>query len=257
MTLIGDTRAILERAGLGPVRAIARARYEAAAPPALWPDALGVPRTRAVVVVASGGRGHWEAFLRWVAGDPAGRLARERHPMDRFAAEALGQAARLLEAAGEEALVVQPTMDAPIVLDFVRLGALAGLGAPSRVGVLISPDVGPWLALRGALFTSADWPADEATTASPCTGCPAPCITACPGRLPAEDPFPWQQCFETRQREPSCRTGCGARAACPVGASHRYEALEVLYHYHRAEGRRSLCARFGVADETAGVGQMG
>ncbi len=257
LTAISDTRAILERAGLGPIRAIDRASYQAAAPPHLWPEALGAPRTRAIVVVASGGRGHWAAFLRWLTVDPASRLARERHPMDRFAGESLDAAAAALRTAGEEALVVQPTMNAAIVLDFVRLGVLAGLGSPSRVGVLISPHVGTWLALRGALFTSADWPIDATSPESPCIRCPAPCVAACPAALPAEASFPWQTCFDTRKREPACETACGARAACPVGAEHRYDPLEVLYHYHREKGRSALCARFGVADEIGGVGQMG
>jgi hypothetical protein len=47
-----------------------------------------------------------------------------------------------------------------------------------------------------------------------------------------------------------CGTRCGAREACLVAPEARYDALERAYHHDRAAGRRVLCERFGVRDET-------
>jgi epoxyqueuosine reductase QueG len=183
--------------------------------------------------------------------------------MDRFAAEVLGAASARLAAAGEETVVVQPTLGAPVALDFVKLGVLAGLGTPSRIGLLLSERFGPWMALRGALFTSADFGlapraglALRAEAPDLCAGCPAPCVSACPEALPGSAEFPWQRCFDARKGQPPCQLRCGARAACVVTPAERYDDLEITYHYHRSQGRAALCAHFGVRD-TYSLGQMG
>ena len=84
-------------------------------------------------------------------------------------------------------------------------------------------------------------------------GCPAPCRGACPvGAVDAV--FAWRRCVDERLRAGSgCRSRCHARLACVVGIEHAYDDLELSYHYDRTEGRRRLCALFGVADE-AGPG---
>ena len=41
-----------------------------------------------------------------------------------------------------------------------------------------------------------------------------------------------------------------------VAPEHRYDELEILYHYHRGRGRAALCERFAVRDKYS-LGQMG
>jgi hypothetical protein len=175
-----------------------------------------------------------------------GRLARRGHPLDDFTAATLAD----LEPALQGCRVFLPTLDAQTRLDFMRLGQLAGLGAPSELGVLVSERFGPWFALRAAIFTPHDLKESPAAPAL-CNGCHAPCRAACPAAIVGPPPFPWPACVAVREgpRSP-CRARCGARETCVVAPEQRYDSLEMLYHYDRPAGRRALCARFGVIDET-------
>ncbi|MCU1279580.1 MAG: Ferredoxin [bacterium] len=197
---------------------IARARFDAAAPPPFRCDVIHPP-ARSVLVVATAGPWHFRAFVEWIAVDPIARLARQPHPLDAFTADVFAR----LELPG--ARVVFPTFNAPLVLDFVKMAELAGLGRPSEIGLLVDPRFGPWLSLRAAIFTPEELPDDVATSlgARACDGCPAPC------RAPT-DPL-------------------SRRLACIVAPELAYDELQRLYHYDRPRGRRLLCERFGVKDE--------
>jgi hypothetical protein len=211
--LLGEALAPFGYNGLG---VIARARFDAAAPPPFRCDVVHPP-TRSVLVVASGGPRQFRAFLEWVAVDPVARLGRQPHPLDAFSADVFGR----FDLAG--ARVVFPTFSAPERLDFTKMAELAGLGRPSEIGLLVDARFGPWLALRAAIFTPEELP-DGAVAPRLCDGCPAPC------RAPT-DPL-------------------ARRLACVVGPEHVYDELQRIYHYDRPRGRRLLCERFGVRDET-------
>ena len=217
MRLDERLRAALAPDGYNLWGTVARARYDAAAPPAWQCERLHAP-ARSIVVVGTGGRAHWDAFVRWLAIDPRARLARSAHPLDAFTAERF--------AALDEELrgcrVVFPTFAATERLDFMRLGELAGLGRPSELGILVGGAFGPWFGLRAAVFTPEALP-DGVVRPRLCDGCAAPC------RAPAA---------------PLAR-----RRACIVAPATAYDPLQATYHYDRAAGRRRLCERFGVVDE--------
>jgi len=194
---------------------IARARFDAAAPPPFRCDVVHPP-TRSILVVANAGPRHFRAFLEWIAIDPVARLGRQAHPLDAFTADVFAR----FECPG--ARVVFPTFAAPLRLDFVKMAELAGLGRPSELGILVDARFGPWLALRAAVFTPEELP-DGAGGRRPCDGCPAPC------RGPV-DPL-------------------ARRLACIVAPELVYDELQRIYHYDRPRGRRLLCERFGVKDE--------
>ncbi|MDB4966849.1 MAG: hypothetical protein JWN44_2538 [Myxococcales bacterium] len=200
---------------------VARARYDAAAPPA-WRTATLHAATRSIIVTGTGGRAHWDAFLRWLAVDPRARLAAEPHPLDAFTADRFGALASLLG----DCRVVFPTFHAPERLDFMRLAELAGLGRPSELGILVGAGFGPWFGLRAAVFTPEELPDSLGAGPAPareCDGCAAPC-----------------------RREP---TPLARRRACVVGPDAAYDPLQATYHYDRLRGRRLLCEYFQVADE--------
>ena len=247
LNLVETLRAPLAEAGLNHLGVVGKARYDAAAPPALRTDRLH-PATRSIVVIGSGGREHWNRFLAWLEADPAGRLAARDHPLDDFAAATLASLQPLLVGCR----VFFPALDAPVSLNFTRLAALAGLGAPSELGILVSERFGPWFGLRAAIF--APFELEEGQPAgSSCDGCPAPCRSACPVAIVGPHKFPWRSCKAAREAPGSpCRARCGAREACVVAPQERYDTLEMTYHYDRVSGRRALCARFGVADEREG-----
>lgn len=228
----------LERAGLNHVGVVGRARYDAAAPALLAAERVH-PGTRSIVVVGSGGRAHWDAFLAWVAVDPIGRLATREHPLDDFCDETFAG----IELPG--CRVVFPTFRAVPRLDFVKLAALAGLGAESELGILVSERFGPWFGLRAAIFSPEEL-SETHERAAPCRTCSAPCRAACPARIIGLRPFPWQACLDAHAS--SCPSRCAAREACVVRPDEAYDPLERIYHHDRIAGRRALCARFGILD---------
>ena len=182
------------------------------------------PAARSIVVVGSGGRAHWDAFLRYVAGEPIKRLARRAHPLDDFCADVFAATAL------PGCRVVFPTFRAEVRVDFMTLSERAGLGRRSELGLLVHEHYGPWWALRAAVFTPESLP-PGALARRMCDGCDAPCLQNLPPGLAVPAMHP------------------PARLACVVGPEHAYDELERIYHYDRARGRRLLCERFGVRDE--------
>ena len=121
-------------------------------------------------------------------------------------------------------------------LSFVHLAEAAGLGRRSLLAVLIHPEFGPWIALRGALLIDAAIEAPRpAAHFDPCPRCiERPCIGACPASAVAY-PAGWDvpRCIDHRVAVASdCRDRCEARVACVYGRAHRYPA-EALAHHHR------------------------
>ncbi len=246
MGFLETLQSALAREGLNHVGVVARTRYDAAAPAPLRAERIH-PETRSIVIVGSGGRAHWEAFLAYLAGDPAARLGRSADPLDDFAADVLARLGSLLQGCR----VIFPTFREAVHLDFMKLGALAGLGAPSELGILVSEPFGPWFGLRAAIFAPHDLPESHAARRL-CDACSAPCRASCPPGIVGPSPFPWPRCVAERGVAGSpCRARCGAREACVVAPEARYDALQRAYHHDRAAGRRMLCERFGVADEVS------
>lgn len=230
----------LQPHGLNHIGVVTRARYDEVAPSPFQADDMH-PETGAVIVVGSGGRAHWDAFLSYVAHDPIARLARTSHPLDDFC--------RAIFPPLPDCRVVFPSY---LAFDFMKLAQLAGLGAPSELGTLVSARFGPWFGLRAAIFTPQKL-AGSPMQNSLCEGCAAPCRTSCPVGAVANT-FDWRRCVDERLRiGSSCRSRCHSRLACIVAPEHAYDDLELHYHYDRPEGRRRLCAHFGVSDE-AGPG---
>ena len=64
-------------------------------------------------------------------------------------------------------------------ISYKKAGVLAGLGAFGRSQLLINPDWGPWMYLR-TVVTEAPLPPDAPIEFSPCEGCAARCLDACP-----------------------------------------------------------------------------
>jgi len=215
--MIDRLRESLAPYGYNGFGVISRARFDAAAPPPFRLDAIHPP-TRSVLLVATAGPWHFRAFLDWLAVDPLTRLAREPHPLDAFTADVF---TRLVDV--PNARIIFPTFTAPLVLDFVKMAELAGLGRPSEIGLLVDPRFGPWMSLRAAIFTPDELP-DGAIARRACDGCAAPC------RAPI-DPL-------TR------------RLACLVAPELAYDDLQRIYHYDRPRGRALLLDRFNLRDET-------
>lgn len=211
-----------------------------------------LPGCRSVLVIASGGRDLWSAFLAEIKQHPC-RFTDETDPLDRFVERYLAAAdphpdttRRWIRCAATEQEFV----------DFRVLGLQAGLGWHSKLGLLLHPVYGPWMGLRLACFTTdLIEPAGALATAGPCRDCPAPCISACPaGAVKADSGWDVTVCATYHACSTRCHHTCDAREACPAGQGHMYTGLQRHYHSHRPSGRQRIAARLGLQSDDKGVG---
>lgn len=190
-----------------------------------------------VIVVGNGGDALWEAFVAWVADDPR-RLDLD-HPLDRFVA------AHLPADTPTERWIACSALSL-VHLDFRGLALAAGLGHPSRLGLILHPRFGPWWGLRAACLTTEALPTTGPLAgAGPCVDCEAPCAAACPASAFASGPWDAQRCLTWQAATPTCASGCVSRVACPAGAEYRYGELQHTWHHTTALGRVRLAQHLG------------
>jgi len=224
-----DLASALDTAGLGLRGVLAIEGYDARVPPP-WRSAVLLPDARAAVVIGAGGRALWRAFRR----APESSLAVD--PLDAWLVRLTQESVAALAARGVAARAVHPfETRAGVFADFVALGAAAGLGVPSRLGLLVHPSYGPWLSLRALLLVDACLaPTPALADFAPCDGCAAPCASACHGDALAGARFDVAACGAARRREPACLARCDARRSCVVGREHAYDAQAEAHHMRAA-----------------------
>jgi epoxyqueuosine reductase QueG len=249
---LNSIRASVAPLGLNHIGVMSVEAYDAGARAELQSAHL-CPGARSVVVMASGGPALWHAFVDWLKADP-GRLARQAHPLDSFVQTAKTRAAPVLGDADHQWFFA--AAEARVHLDFRTMAVAAGLGAGSRLGLVLHPVYGPWIGLRAALFL--DWELEAtASAAESCENCDAPCVAQCPGDAFVEGQWSVGRCADFHRVSTRCAQSCDARLACPVGADQVYPPLERLYHYDRAAGRVALRTEVGLplgADRFEGIG---
>ena len=230
----------LEAAGFNVAGALASSTYDRLVPED-WSCAALLPEARRVLVLACGGRRLGQCVLQ------ASAAGSEADPVDRHTERVVGALAAALEERGARAVALYATeRRGGTHADFVGLARAAGLGAPSRLGLLLHPRYGPWLSIRAVVLTSRHGSTTGALEGfDPCSGCPAPCQVACPVDAPERNGFDVDACAGFRRAHRTCRSSCAARRACPIGEVHAYAPR--LERLHMAASARWL----GIADETA------
>ncbi len=171
--------------------------------PDAWRSGALLPRARSAIVVASGGRSLWDAFSR------SPEFAATADPLDAYTRRVTEAAVAELPDGARALFSFERRGDE--YADFVELGRVAGLGAPSRLGLLLHPIYGPWLSLRAIVLTRAQWEigAGGPRDFDPCRDCPAPC--------------------EAAGRDPVAR-----RRACVIGPDHAYSEAALAHHTRHA-----------------------
>lgn len=212
-------------------------------------DLSGVAETEHgyAVVVGSRGGSLWARFVEHLRARPE-ILASEPHPLDRYVADRIAA----LPYRPERRWVMADDPSLPIV----SLALAAGLGWQSKLMMLLHPTYGHWVSLRAVCFTTEDLSSlctGPLSSPSPCEGCPAPCMSACPGAAIREEGFDLRACARIHAQETLCAAACRARDACPVGAERRYPDLAVRYHTDPSAGRARLEDHLGQPRSGLGV----
>jgi hypothetical protein len=222
---LAEIEATLDAAGFNLRGAISAARYDAVVPPA-WRTGVLLPEARAALVVGSGGRALWNALRT------APERAAANDPVDTYTARVLDALAEELAGAGHPSRGLYPLEQrGGVYADFVSLAREAGLGASSRLGMLLHPIYGPWLSIRAVLLTAHEFPPGAPLAGfDPCSDCAAPCAEACPGGAVWPEGISARLCYETQRTEPACALRCNARHACVVGQEHAYDAQAEAHH---------------------------
>jgi hypothetical protein len=211
----------LARAGLSLSGSLSIATYDSLVP-AVWRSAELAPGARGALVVGNAGRALWEKFKV----SPERALAHD--PLDAYTRRVLGEAARLTDPPAAVGFYAERR--AGVYLPLVALARRAGFGSPGRIGVLIHPVYGPWLAIRGVLLVGESLGDAGQLAFEPCRGCPAPCASACIGAAVGLETLDSQRCYDTRLTRPECAGACAARSACVVGPEHAYSAAQLAHH---------------------------
>ena len=170
----------------------------------------------------------------------------EQHPLDAFVVRAADRASKTLSGVPHRWFFASAESD--VHLDFRTLAVRAGIGVPSRLGLVIDQEYGPWLGLRAACMVPVALPETRAQS-DLCDGCASPCISACPGSALEGGRWSVDVCASFHRASDTCSTRCDARSACPVGQSHRYTEAQARYHYNREIGRAELSQALGIEDE--------
>ena len=208
-------------AGLSSIGVLAADVYDEIAAPG-WRTASRLPGARSAIVLGAGGRTFGAALAR------SPEAAAGLDPVDRYTRRVVGSYLERVAEAGASARAgfYWEQCDGAF-LDFVALGVRAGLGVPGRLGVLLHPEFGPWLALRAVVLCSAELaPTPPLGDFAPCRGCAAPCAVACPARALGAGDAPGeldaQRCASARLAADGCTRACAARRACVIGGAHAY-----------------------------------
>ena len=114
---------------------------------------------------------------------------------------------------------------------FYEWALRSGAAVSSPINLLCDQDQGLFISYRGAIAVKGD-AALPVSTPSPCTGCAAPCQSACPVDAFAAGRYDVARCqtfLGTAAGAECLEVGCRARRACPVGAGLRPAEMSAYF----------------------------
>ncbi len=213
--------------GLNVAGALGAGVYDSLVPEP-WTSAVLLPTAQSAYVIGSGG----SAFCAHARAERPD----SPHPLDEVCeVRVLTAVARLREQGVEScALFYWERRGAGEgdFADFVAVARAAGLGARSRIGLLLHREHGPWFAIRAILLTDRPAPTTGESPPAPdfCSDCAAPCVEACPAQAIGDAGIDISRCSDWRHREAHCAERCDARLACPIGRASRYSSQALAHH---------------------------
>lgn len=177
---------------------------------------------QSVIVVGAGGSEIWRRMhdeSGIARGLPARVAARS---FDAWSRRVLEREVEMLQRAGFSAKAIFPFDPDPVC--FQQMAEAAGLVVASPVvGLLLHPEFGPNVSMRGAIVVKEELEASGELEFDPCSACAAPCLEACPvGAYPEPGRAQPERCAAQRHSG-GCADSCSVRRACPRGAEHRLD----------------------------------
>ena len=188
---------------------------------------------KSIILAGFAGRTFWTAFKRFLDNNPEFRHKHE-DLIDSYSTLIFGRTDDIMdEEKGIFHKTVFPFGENALALDFSRLGILGGVGVPSILGILINPEYGTWISLRGAIITNLEFDDYDLPLErfDPCPPCPKPCIAACPANTVSDKGWDWESCMRFRMSSDTCSGKCASRIACPYGQENAYGEEQIAYHH--------------------------
>jgi hypothetical protein len=191
-----------------------------------------LPNAKSILLAGFGGKSFWQVLQHFLHENREFRDTRQDW-IDDYTLLKFTLVANLLEDAKADYEMTLPFGSGAFALDFVKLGQLGGMGVHSLLGVLLHPEYGPWVSLRGAFVTDLEFNEYDTPIPSfdPCPECSKPCISACPASTVSEKAWEWKACMNFRLSNDTCTTNCTSRRACPFGKEHQYSEQQLAYHH--------------------------
>ena len=192
-----------------------------------------LPNARSVILIGFAGRSFWVVLQRFLSENPEFRDTREDR-IDDYTLLQFKSASKILDDEKVNYWMAFPFGSSGPTLDFSKLGELGGVGVKSLMGILIHPEYGLWVSLRGAIITDLEFSQYDEPLPSfnPCPHCHKPCISVCPASTVSENGWDYNACMKFRISTDTCRNNCASRRACPYGNEHQYSE-EQLSHHHK------------------------
>jgi len=222
---------LFHASGFNLIRRIMVSEYDRQVPPNKRATNL-LPDAKSAILCGFAGRGFWGTLKGFLKENPEFKNTREDW-MDEYTLFRFMSVARTLEDEKVNYQMAFPFGSAGLVVDFSKLGELGGVGVKSLLGILIHPEYGSWISLRGAIITDLEFSEYDNPLPyfNPCPPCSKPCISACPASTISENGWDYHACMGFRLRDDTCRDNCASRRACPYGKEHEYSYEQLAYHH--------------------------
>ncbi len=218
--------------GFNLVVKIQSSEYDKIAAPKISSESL-VRGARSIILAGFAGNTFWNVLQSFLSEYPA-FPDRYEDLIDTYTELKFKGVSSILDALQNSNFkAVFPFGEGAYDVDFVKLGSLGGVGVPSLLGILIHPEYGTWISLRGAVITTLQFDDYDRPLGSfnPCPSCHKPCVDACPANTLSENGWDWESCMRFRISDDTCHDVCSSRLACPYGENHRYPADQIAHHH--------------------------
>lgn len=231
-------QAVLERvksissdSGFNIVKTIGAGEYDNKAP-AQKSAARVLSGCKSIILIGFGGSAFWKIFQGYLESNPD---FKEKHEdlIDNYTLMVFEEISHALKGSGVNHKAVFPFGASGTAVNFLALGEAAGAGVPSLLGILLHPEFGPWVSLRGAVLTDTSFTSQDGPLKGfdPCPSCEKPCISACPASTISESGWDWESCMRFRLADETCSGNCASRRACPYGKDLQYTDEQLAYHH--------------------------